>query len=105
MGYDMHTPLGAPGPVSAMGGDTNIVGYVQNYLEKVDASKLILAVPYYGYDWPNVSASSSADLINILPYAEIAEQSKNVQLSWDETSQTPFFTYKDAGIERIVHFD
>jgi len=105
MGYDMHTPLGAPGPVSAMGGDTNIVGYVQNYLEKVDASKLILAVPYYGYDWPNVSASSSADLVSILPYAEIAEQSKNVQLSWDETSQTPFFTYKNAGIERIVHFD
>lgn len=102
MGYDMHTPLGEPGPVSAMGGGTNIIGYVQNYLEKVDSSKLILAVPYYGYDWPTNSDSAE---VKVLPYAEIAEISKNTSLSWDETSQTPFYTYKEDGVERIVHFD
>ena len=106
MGYDMHTPLGGPGPVSAMGGDTNIVGYVQNYLEQVDASKLILAVPYYGYDWPENVASPSADMVKILPYAEIADQSQNLQLKWDDTSETPSFTYTDdTGQARIVHFD
>jgi spore germination protein YaaH len=106
MGYDMHTPAGSPGPVSAMGGDTNIVGYVQNYLEQVDANKLILAVPYYGYDWPLNVASPSADMVKILPYAEIADQSKNLQLSWDDTSQTPYFNYTDdTGAQRIVHFD
>jgi spore germination protein YaaH len=103
MGYDMHTPLGDPGPVSAMGGGTNIIGYVQNYLEKVDASKIILAVPYYGYDWPTNPDSSQA--VKILPYAQIAESSKNTSLSWDETSQTPFFTYREEGVERVVHFD
>lgn len=106
MGYDMHTPLGGPGPVSAMGGDTNIVGYVQNYLEQVDSSKLILAVPYYGYDWPQTQASPSADMVKILPYAEVAEASRNLQLIWDDTSQTPSFTYTDStGQARIVHFD
>lgn len=106
MGYDMHTPLGAPGPISAMGGDTNIVGYIQNYLEQVDAGKLILAVPYYGYDWPQNSATGSASDVKILPYAEIADASKNLQLSWDDTSETPYFTYKDdSGSQRIVHFD
>ncbi len=106
MGYDMHTPLGAPGPVSAMGGDTNIVGYVQNYLEQIPASKLILAIPYYGYDWPSDVASPSADMVKILPYAEIADESKNLDLSWNDTSQTPYFTYKDdGGRSRIVHFD
>lgn len=104
MGYDMHTPLGEPGPVSAMGGATNIVGYVQNYLEKVDASKLILAIPYYGYDWPQ--QGSTREAVNILPYAQIALQSKNLQLSWDETSQTPYFSYKDSqAVQRVVHFD
>jgi spore germination protein YaaH len=106
MGYDMHTPLGEPGPVSAMGGVTNIIGYVQNYLEQVDASKLILAVPYYGYDWPETQASPSADMVKILPYAEIMTQSQNLQLNWDDTSETPSFTYNDdAGQPRIVHFD
>ncbi|HYM65558.1 MAG TPA: glycosyl hydrolase family 18 protein [Candidatus Sulfotelmatobacter sp.] len=106
MGYDMHTPLGKPGPVSAMGGDTNIVGYIQNYLEKVDASKLILAVPYYGYDWPNDAPTQNSGDVKILPYAEIANQSNSLNLSWDENSQTPYFTYKDSlGVSRIVHFD
>lgn len=106
MGYDMHTPNGGPGPVAAMGGITNIVGYVQNYLEKVDASKLILAVPYYGYDWPKNQDAPSSNDVKILPYAEIADISKNLQLSWDETSQTPSYSYKDENkVERIVHFD
>lgn len=104
MGYDMHTPLGNPGPISAMGGETNIVGYVQNYLEKVGPDKLILAVPYYGYDWPQ-SGQSASDA-KTLPYAEIALSSKNLQLSWNDTSQTPSFTYKDgSGAKRVVHFD
>lgn len=106
MGYDMHTPNGSSGPVSAMGGPTNIVGYVQNYLEKTAASKLILAVPYYGYDWPkNSDLQTSSENVKTLPYAEIAEVSKNLQLSWDDTSQTPFYTYKENGLDRIVHFD
>lgn len=105
MGYDMHTPNGSAGSLSAMGGETNIIGYVQNYLEQVDSSKLILAVPYYGYDWPNDVSSPSADMVKALPYAEIAEQSKDLKISWDETSQTPYFTYKDGDQTRTVHFD
>lgn len=106
MGYDMHTPNGSPGPVAAMGGTTNIIGYVQNYLEKVDASKLVLAVPYYGYDWPTSAKDNPSKLdTKIIPYAEIADASKNLQLSWDETSQTPFYSYKDYQTDRVVHFD
>ncbi len=105
MGYDMHTPKGDPGPVSAMGGDSNIIGYVQNYLEKVSPSKIILAVPYYGYDWPQNGTNDPSN-VKILPYALIADQSKNLQLNWDTTSETPSFTYKDSsGNPRIVYFD
>lgn len=106
MAYDMHTPLGEPGPVSAMGGDKNIIGYVQNYLEKTDASKLILAVPYYGYDWPKDTSNTTSGDVKILPYAEIADLSSLQKIYWDDDSQTPYYTYKDAsGTLRIVHFD
>jgi spore germination protein YaaH len=105
MGYDMHTPSGGAGPVAAMGGNTNVVTYVDNYLKQVKASKLILAVPYYGYDWPETQATPSADMVKILPYAEIVDQSQNLQLSWDDVSKTPFFTYSDSGGQRIVHYD
>lgn len=105
MGYDMHTPNGDAGPISAMGGDTNIVGYVQNYLEKADSSKLILAVPYYGYDWPQEPNDNSEARVKTLPYAEIEDMSKNLQLFWNEESQTPYFSYKEDGVQRVVHFD
>ncbi|MBI2031811.1 MAG: hypothetical protein HYT08_04330 [Candidatus Levybacteria bacterium] len=103
MGYDMHTPLGDPGPVSAMGGTTNIVGYVQGYLEKAPPEKIILAVPYYGYDWP--ADSNAEQRVKILPFAEILELSQDFKLAWDETSQTPHFNYTEDGIKRVVHFD
>ena len=45
-------------------------------------------------------------MVNILPYAQILDQSQNLQLSWDDVSQTPFYTYFDDNNQpRIVHFD
>jgi spore germination protein YaaH len=103
MGYDMHTPNGGAGPVAAMGGETNVITYVQNYLEKVGPEKLILAVPYYGYDWPDDKSSGAS--VKILPYAQIAEVSKSNKINWNELSQTPFYSYNEEGVSRIVHFD
>ncbi len=106
MGYDMHYALGAPGPISPMGGDINIIGLVQGYLEKVPPQKLILAVPYYGYDWPlNLDASTASPSAAILSYAELAQSSRAHKLIWDETSQTPSYTYTSNGIQREVHFE
>ena len=106
MGYDVHHPSGGAGPVSPMGGATNVIGYVQNYLEKVGPEKLILAFPYYGYDWPQNSIAESQGMARGVPYGIIAQQSANLNISWDETAQTPYYVYKtDRGGERIVHFD
>lgn len=102
MGYDMHTPKGDPGPLAAMGGGANVIGYVQNYLEKIPPSKIILAVPYYGYDWP---ANDSEEDGKGVPYAQIAEAVKTSKFSWDENSQTPYYSYIENGKSRIVHYD
>lgn len=101
MGYDMHTLKGDPGPLAAMGGQANVIGYVQNYLEKIPSSKIILAVPYYGYDW---AVSKNAEN-KALPYAVLAENLKTNTLSWDENSQTPYYSYSEGGVDRIVYFD
>lgn len=106
MGYDMHYSFGSPGPISPMGGAVNIIGLVQGYLEKVPAEKLILAVPYYGYDWPiNTESSTATPSAAIISYAELAQSSKQHKLTWDDTSQTPSYKYSEDGIEREVHFE
>lgn len=102
MGYDMHTLKGDSGSLAAMGGETNIIGYVQNYLEKIPSNKIILAVPYYGYDWPQIRDAAES---KALPYAIIAENIDSSNLSWNENSQTPSYTYVENGIQRVVHFD
>lgn len=104
MGYDMHTPNGDSGPVSAMGGETNVVAYVQNYLEKIEPDKIVLAIPYYGYDWPQ-NKNDVGEGVKILPYAEIADASQDLKINWNEESQTPYYSYNENGQSRIVHFD
>jgi len=110
MGYDIHTPLGDPGPISPMQGDTNIIGLMQSYLEKVPANKLILAVPYYGYDWVTQANSSNGTIDTsqntVLPYAQVLIQSAKYKISWDTVSETPSYQYVDSnGLNHEVHFE
>lgn len=100
MAYDVHTPSGAPGPIAPMEGENGIAGFLQSYLERVDPSKIILAVPYYGYDW-----SSGREGADILTYAEAAAQSKNFKIEWDASSQTPYYRYESGGQTHEVHFE
>lgn len=103
MGYDFHTPNGDPGPIAPMEGALGIIGSLQSYLEKVPAEKLILAVPYYGYDW-DISANGENKTI---PYAELAAITKGKTIDWDDITQTPMYRYIDSetSASRIVHFE
>lgn len=108
MGYDIHTPSGEAGPVSPLEGDGSLSGYLQSYLSRTSPNKIILALPYYGYDWPvnpNPTIDKKAQS-KILPYAVIAANNKNETIEWNKTTQTPYYQYRDdQGNARVVHFD
>jgi len=101
MGYDMSLPFGPAGPIAAMGGKTSVSNYLKDYLENVSADKIILAVPYYGYDWAKTNSSQT----EMLSYAQIAEESKKSQIRWDSVTQTPSYTYTTNSVLHEVHFD
>ncbi len=105
MGYDFHTPSGTAGPIAPLDGQMSLTGLMQSYLEKIPAEKIILAVPYFGYDWDINSSDRNSH--RIYPYAKVLELSKNHAVNWDETSQTPSFRYIDSenNTEREVHFE
>lgn len=115
MAYDFHTPKSAyAGPVAPMEGYGNsLKGLINSYLEKVPAEKIIIAVPFYGYDWPtedgnqNSKTLGSSPDVRILPYGEVSDASKDIKIGWDEKSQTPWYSYKDRknGQTRVVHFE
>lgn len=115
MGYDFHTPKSSvPGPVAPMeGAGLSIKGLMTSYLDKAPADKLILAVPYYGYDWPVKQTGSgyqvigSSQQVNVVAYAELIEATKNTQILWDENAQVPWYSYLDPATKqnRVVYFE
>lgn len=115
MGYDFHTPNSSvPGPVAPMeGGGLSIKGLMASYLDKAPADKLILGVPYYGYDWPVKQTGNKFEVsgvkqeVNAIPYAEIAEATKRTKILWDENAQVPWYSYLDSVTKqnRVVYFE
>ncbi len=114
MAYDFHTPDSASaGPIAPMEGDgETLVGMMSSYLDKVPPEKLILAVGYYGYDWPVIDNNAEGQVdasapVKVLTYADLADETKKVNVNWDDNSQTPWFSYIDSqtGKTRIVHFE
>lgn len=115
MGYDFHTPNSSrPGPIAPMeGSGLSIKGLMASYLDKAPADKLILAVPYYGYDWPvrqqgkGYEVSGVRQDVNVLAYAEIADATKNSKILWDENAQVPWYSYLDpqTKVSRVVYFE
>ncbi len=113
MGYDFHTPDSTvAGAVAPMGGSgQNLLNMVNAYLEKVAPEKIILAVPYYGYDWPvsekGANAPVSSGDVRILSYAEINDSARLISINWDDVTQTPWYNYFDTQTKqnRVVHFE
>lgn len=104
MGYDFHTPYTQPGPVAPLVGTESIASYIANYLQKIPANKIILGVPYYGYDWDitNLTPNSTT----ILSYADILGTTQQTSIQWDSLSETPWYSYNDSsGDTHKVYFD
>jgi spore germination protein YaaH len=97
MAYDMNNravptptaPLTGPGP-----GFTDVKA-LEEYTAVVPASKVILGVPYYGYDWPTAGpglGDPATGPPTPLGYAQVA--SKGAKVYWDPATQTPWISYQ-----------
>lgn len=115
MGYDFRTPQSSvPGPIAPMeGAGLSIKGLMTSYLDKAPSEKLILAVPYYGYDWPVKQVGSGFEVsgvkqqVNVVAYGELANTISSTRILWDENAQVPWYTYQDSATSqtRVVYFE
>lgn len=124
MAYDFHRPTSEnAGPVSPFDGSypttrLNLTKALESYLKVVPPEKLILGLPFYGYDWvvegtqPMSARVEGNDLIGFSKsrtYAEITDLmiKKQIKPLWDDTSKTPYFNYVDeeTGSVRQVWYD
>lgn len=124
MAYDFHRPNSdKAGPVSPIDGigvyaEYDIRTMINDYLKVAPAEKLILGVPYYGYNWvvknpePNSERLPGDDDIGYSQsqtYAQIMDTVLKLkpEVKWDDLGKVPFFTYvsPETGSTREVYFE
>jgi spore germination protein len=124
MAYDFHQPTSDnAGPVAPIEGagiyaDYDISTMLKDYLTVAPPSKLILGVPYYGYNWVVSSRLAYADRVpgdDVLGYStsqtyeSIVETilETNAEVQWDNRARVPYFNYvsPNTGATRMVYFE
>lgn len=119
MAYDYHRRASPrSGPVSPLYGkltgkwDGDIVNDLRAIREQVPSEKILLGVPFYGYEWSVEDAANPQSFT--LPrtgatatYKRIKELLKEpgVQLFWDETGYSPYIQYERNGKTQRIYFD
>jgi len=124
MGYDFHRPTSdTSGPVAPIGGkgvhaEYDLQTMLQDYLTVVPPNKIVLGVPYYGYNWVVEKDEEYAKRVNgqddrgysqSQTYESIMETVITIKpdIKWDDLAKSPYFTYisPDTGSIRSVYYD
>ncbi|WP_198139555.1 glycosyl hydrolase family 18 protein [Ralstonia sp. A12] len=90
MTYDEHVPSGHPGPVA---GSDWMLASLQYAVGVVPATKLLLGLPAYGYDWNRTRNTGTSVAFKDIP-ALITTTGATTQ--WDATTQSAHFNYTAA---------
>ena len=110
MAYDYHwlgsQSAGPVAPLDGPGGDVRLT--LLRFIEGAGARKVILGVPYFGYDWPiaftgpgaavrtPVSKNGGAWSVGYAGVVDFLKKHPSVKVQWDPTAASPYFTYHDT---------
>ena len=84
MTYDEHSPPGGAGPIAALPWVRSVVNYA---VSQIPASKVLLGIAAYGYDWsqPGIPTVTAAQAISEIDRG-------GVRLGWSNTAGEPYYT-------------
>jgi spore germination protein YaaH len=120
MAYDFHQRSSIQaGPIAPLFGgkklwDSDITQHLQELIALVPKEKILLGVPFYGYEWqttsrnpqaqtlPNTGATASVDRVS-----DILMQKKElaVQEGWNEDALSPYLSYKKNGKIFMIYYE
>ncbi len=120
MAYDYHQPASEEiGPVSPIEGPgIDVKETINDFLTKTPPNKIILGVPYYGYNWlvedesphsKRVEGSDENGFSESQSYEHVLSTILEVNpiLKWNEEGKSPYFTYSspETGHLRTVYYE
>lgn len=95
------------GPPMAVAPINNVRSVVEYAVTEIPNEKILMGIPFYGYDWtlPYVKGSRARSL-GTVEAVDIARR-YGAEIQFDEEAQTPFFYYTDESMQRehVVWFE
>ncbi len=120
MAYDFHHRSSSlAGPVAPLFGgkkfwEGDINHYLQAYLKIVPAHKILLGVPFYGYEWQTTSRKAQSQTFpntgSTASYQRVMEiltkkEELLVQEHWNEDALSPYISYIEDGQTFVVYYE
>lgn len=120
MAYDFHRQSSpVAGPVAPLFGgktlwDSDISDHLKDFIAQVPANKLLLGVPFYGYEWQTTSTDPQATTLPktgaTASYQRIQEvlaqkDELNVVEHWNEEALSPYLSYTQEGQTHVLYYD
>lgn len=120
MAYDFHrrsSPLA--GPVAPLFGgheywSNDISQQLKAFLDVVPSEKILLGVPFYGYEWQTTSTDPQAttypDTGSTASYKRVQElmarkTELQVEERWNEAALSPYLSYKEDGNTYVIYYE
>jgi spore germination protein YaaH len=120
MAYDFHRSSSTvAGPVAPLFGgkkewDSDISEHLQAFLDVVPQQKILLGVPFYGYEWQTTSREPQAHTFpetgGTASYKRVQtllEQRDELQVEegWNEFALSPYISYQKDGEIYVVYYE
>jgi hypothetical protein len=106
MAYDMNSQTTPSATAPLVGGGYNDTEALQQFTAVVPPQKVILGVPYYGYDWPTTTgASGAAATGGESPLSDSVIAASGHPTYWDPTTQTAWTSYQVGTQWHETYFD
>lgn len=103
MAYEWGYTYGPPMAVAPLNQVRRVVDYA---VSRIDPAKISLGIPNYGYDWllPYERGVTRARVVGNVEAVELAAATGS-EILFDETAQSPYFSYVQNGNEHVVWFE
>jgi spore germination protein YaaH len=120
MAYDFHrSSSSVAGPVAPLFGgkelwDGDINYYLQEFLKIVPSEKILLGIPFYGYEWQTTSRDSQSHTFpdtgataSYKRVLEILEKKDELQVQehWNEEALSPYISYIENGEIYVIYYE
>lgn len=118
MTYDFHRPSSSTaGPVAPMFGagslwQHDIVSLLSRHFERNSSHKLLLGIPFYGYEWrtqtnsyQSQTVSGTGQTASYRRVKDILNSEPDIQVNWNNQALSPWFNYTRNELNYQIYYE